>query len=331
MGVRVGMDVSVVLSLLLGLALLIGGGEVLVRGAVGLAERLGVSPLLIGLTVVALGTSAPELAVSVQAALSGAGGIAIGNIVGSNIANILLILGLSALVFPVAVASRALLRDGVVMVAVSAGYTALAWLWGLDRIVGVAVLLAAVAYFWATIAGERRAAADHGAVFDKAAAFEEVDPGRLHRLSGLAKPVAFFAIGLLVIVFGGRLLVEGAVGLAQGFGVPEEVVGLTIVAVGTSLPELVTSLIAAIRRHADVALGNVIGSNILNILVIGGVTSAIAPVAAAPQLLWFDMPVMVGVSLLLLLFGRSGWRIGRREGAAMLALYGAYLWALAAV
>jgi cation:H+ antiporter len=324
------MDMPVALTLVLGLVLLIAGGEVLVRGAVGLAERLGVSPLLVGLTVVALGTSAPELAVSVQAALAGSGGIAIGNIVGSNIANILLILGLSALVFPVAVASRALLRDGVVMVTVAAAYAALAMLWGLDRIVGVAVLLAAVAYFWATIAGERRAAADHGAVFDKAAAFEEVDPGRLHRLDGLARPAAFFAVGLLVIVFGGRLLVQGAVGLAQGFGVPEEVIGLTIVAVGTSLPELVTSLVAAIRRHADVALGNVIGSNILNILVIGGVTSTIAPVSVPAHLLWFDMPVMVAVSLLLLLVGRSGWRIGRREGAVMLALYAGYLWALAA-
>jgi cation:H+ antiporter len=325
------MDASVALSLLLGLVLLIGGGEVLVRGAVGLAERLGVSPLLIGLTIVALGTSAPELAVSVQAALSGSGGIAIGNIVGSNIANILLILGLSALVFPVAVASRALLRDGVVMAAVAAAYTALAMLWGLDRIVGIVLLLAAVAYLSAAIAAERRAAADHGAVFDKAAAFAEVDPGRLHRLSGFAQPVAFFASGLLLVVFGGRLLVEGAVGLAQGLGVPEEVIGLTIVAVGTSLPELVTSLVAAIRRHADVALGNVIGSNILNILVIGGVTSAIAPVSVPAHLLWFDMPAMVAVSALLLLFGRSGWRIGRREGAAMLALYGAYLWALAVV
>lgn len=324
------MDVSVVVLLPIGLVLLIGGGEVLVRGAVGLAERLGVSPLLVGLTVVALGTSAPELAVSVQAALSGAPGIAIGNIVGSNIANILLILGLSALVFPVAVASRALLRDGVVMVAVAAGYTLLAALWGLDRIVGAGVLLAAVAYFWATIAAERRAATDHGAVFDKAAAFEEVAPGRLHRLSGLAKPAAFFLVGLVVIVFGGRLLVQGAVGLAQGFGVPEEVIGLTIVAVGTSLPELVTSVIAAIRRHADVALGNVIGSNILNILVIGGVTSTIAPVAVAPQILWFDMPAMVAVSVLLLVVGRSGWRIGRREGAVMIALYAAYVWALAA-
>jgi cation:H+ antiporter len=324
------MDVSVALSLLLGLALLVAGGEVLVRGAVGLAERLGVSPLLIGLTIVALGTSAPELAVSVQAALSGSPGIAIGNIVGSNIANILLILGLSALVFPVAVASRALLRDGVVMLAVAAGYMALAVWWGLDRIVGAGVLLVAVGYFWATIAAERRATADHGAVFDKAVAFAEVAPGRLQRLAGLAKPAAFFAAGLVLIVFGGRLLVQGAVGLAQGFGVSEEVIGLTIVAVGTSLPELVTSVVAAIRRHADVALGNVIGSNILNILVIGGVTSAITPVAVAPQVLWFDMPVMVAASVLLLVFGRSGWRIGRREGAAMLALYAAYLWALAA-
>ena len=323
------MDVSVAVSLLLGLVLLIGGGEVLVRGAVGLAERLGVSPLLVGLTIVALGTSAPELAVSVQAALSGSPGIAIGNIVGSNIANILLILGLSALVFPVAVASRALLRDGVVMVAVAAGYVALAALWGLDRIFGVGVLLAAVAYFWATVAAERRAAADHGAVFDKAAAFSEVAPQRLHRLSGLAKPAAFLATGLLVIVFGGRLLVQGAVELAQGFGVAEEVIGLTIVAVGTSLPELVTSVIAALRRHADVALGNVIGSNILNILVIGGVTSTIAPLTVVPQLLWFDMPVMVAVSVLLLVVGRSGWRIGRREGAVLLMLYCGYLGALA--
>lgn len=324
------MDASIGLYLLGGLVLLIGGGEVLVRGAVGLAERLGVSPLLIGLTIVALGTSMPELAVSVQAALAGSPGIAIGNIVGSNIVNVLLILGLSAAVFPVAVASRALLRDGVVMLAVALGYMALAALWGLDRIVGIGLLLGAVTYFWATVVAERRAAGDRGAMFDKAAAFSEVAPQRLHRLSGLLQPAGFFAVGLLLIVFGGRLLVQGAVGLAQGFGVSEEVIGLTIVAVGTSLPELVTSVIAAIRRHADVALGNIIGSNILNILVIGGATSAIAPVTVAPQILWFDMPVMIAASVLLLVFGRSGWRIGRREGTVMIALYGAYLWALAA-
>lgn len=325
------MDASVAVSLLLGLVLLIGGGEVLVRGAVGLAERLGVSPLLVGLTVVALGTSAPELAVSVQAALAGSPGIAIGNIVGSNIANILVILGLSALVFPVAVASRALKRDGMVMLATAAGYAALAAAWGLDRIVGVLLLLSAVAYLTLTVRAERLSATDHGAVFDKATAFEEAGPGRLHRLHGVVKPLLFLVAGLVLIVFGGRLLVQGAVALAQGLGVSEEVIGLTIVAVGTSLPELVTSVIAAIRRHADVALGNVIGSNILNILVIGGVTSTIAPVVVAPQMLWLDMPVMVAVTVLCLVFARSGWRIGRREGGLMLALYAAYVAVLLAI
>ncbi len=325
------MDTSVAVPLLLGLVLLIGGGEVLVRGAVGLAERLGVSPLLIGLTVVALGTSAPELAVSVQAALAGSPGIAIGNIVGSNIANILVILGLSALLCPIAVASRALTRDGLVMLATAAGYAVLAAAWGLDRVVGALLLVSAIVYLTLTVRAERLSTTDHGAVFDKAAAFEEVGPGRLHRLHGVLKPLLFLVAGLVLIVFGGRLLVQGGVALAQGLGVSEEVIGLTIIAVGTSLPELVTSVIAAIRRHADVALGNVIGSNILNVLVIGGVTSTIAPVVVVPQMLWLDMPVMVAVTLLCLVFARSGWRIGRREGGLMLALYAAYVGVLLAI
>ena len=324
------MDVSVALYLVAGLALLILGGEILVRGAVGLAERLGVPPLLIGLTIVALGTSAPELAVSVQAALSGSPGIAIGNIVGSNIANILLILGLSALIFPVAVASRALSRDGVVMVVSAVAYVGIAAIWGFDRIAGFALLAAAAGYLAFTVVSERRSATDHGAVYDKAVAFDEAAPGRLHRLTGVLRPALFLLAGLALIIVGGRLLVDGAVSLATSFGVPEEVIGLTIIAVGTSLPELVTSVIAALRRHADVALGNVIGSNILNVLVIGGVTPAIAPTDAPERILWFDMPIMIGVSVLCIAFARTGWRIGRREGAALLALYVIYLWTLAA-
>ncbi len=323
---------STTLLILLGLGMLVLGGEFFVRGAVRIAERLGVSPLMIGLTLVGFGTSTPELVTSVQASLAGSPGIALGNIVGSNIANILLILGLSALVFPIVVPSAALRRDGVVGAVAAGALLAVGLFWTLDRVVGVAFLLGLTAYLVYAWRQESAGTGDHTAAFEKAQALEEVHPG------GLAQPVAtpgfwrgvpaaigFVVVGLALVVAGGGFLVEGATALARGLGVSESVIGLTIVAVGTSMPELVTSLVAAFRRHADVALGNVLGSNIYNVLGIGGATALIAPTAVPPEIAGFDMFVMLGVSLLLLVLARSGWRIGRREGALLLALYAGYL------
>jgi cation:H+ antiporter len=323
-------------ALIAGLALLVVGGELLVRGAVQLAERMGVSPLLIGLTLVGFGTSTPELVTSVQASLAGSPGIAVGNIVGSNLANILVILGLSALISPVAVGSKALQRDGGFVVGAAALMVAVGFAWTLDRIVGVAFVLLLAGYLllaWRT----ERLGLDHTAAFEKAEAFEGVHPSGVHQagasapgagMGGLLLSLAFALGGLVLVVIGGGWLVEGAIGLARAWGISETVIGLTIVAIGTSAPELVTSIVAAARRQSDVALGNVLGSNIYNILGIGGVTALIAPTEVPAAIVTFDAPVMLAVSLALLVLARTGMRIGRREGAALLAGYGAYVWAI---
>ncbi|WP_270375737.1 calcium/sodium antiporter [Marinicauda sp. Alg238-R41] len=317
------------LPLLGGLIFLILGGDLLVRGAVGVAERLGVSPLVIGLTLVGFGTSMPELVTSVQAALADSPGIAFGNIVGSNIANILLIAGVSAVIFPIAVASSALKRDAVVMLAVAVGFAVLAALMPMGRIAGAVFLVGLVAYIYLAFQQER-SAAGHGAVFDKSAALQAADPAlepgnpaRRDRSVFVALLIA--VAGLVLVVVGGSFLVRGAVSLAQAFAIPETVIGLTIVAVGTSMPELVTSVIAALKRQGDVAFGNIVGSNIYNILGIGGTTALIAPSAVPQQIVGFDNLIMVGVSALLLVFAATGLRVARWEGLVLLVSYGVYL------
>lgn len=321
--------------LLGGLVLLALGGEFLVRGAVQLAERMGVSPLLIGLTLVGFGTSTPELVTSVQAALVGSSGIAVGNVVGSNIANILLILGLAALISPIAVGSGALNRDGMIVVATAGLLCVVSWTVGLERWVGVVFVLALIAYLVYAWRQERVGTDGHTAAFERAEAFEGIHTG-LHQAetaakSGLASVVvslAFALGGLVLVVFGGGLLVDGAIALARAFSISETVIGLTIVAVGTSMPELVTSFVAALRRQSDVALGNVLGSNIYNILGIAGTTALIAPTAVPVEIARFDNLIMLGASFLLILVAWTGWRIGRREGTLLLACYGAYVWAI---
>ncbi|GIX10476.1 calcium/sodium antiporter [Elioraea sp.] len=307
-----------------GLGLLVLGAETLVRGGVGLARRLGVSPLLIGVTVVAWGTSTPELVVSVEAAIEGLDGIAVGNIVGSNIANILLILALAAVISPIAVRPEAIRRDGLFVLGATALFVAitlttdrLRWWHGvlcLGLLAGTAVL---------TYRQERLGGTESGALH--AAEADEVQVVPRHPL--VAAAMAAGGIGLLVL--GGELMIGAAVRLARGFGVSEVVIGLTLVAVGTSLPELVTSVIAALRRHSDIALGNILGSNIYNILGILGAASLIAPTAIPPEIARTEMWVMVGATLLLLPAMVSG-RIGRTLGAAMLAGYALNLWRLAA-
>lgn len=320
------------LLLLLGLGMLVLGGDLFVRGAVRIAERLGVSPLMIGLTLVGFGTSTPELVTSVRASLAGSPGIALGNIVGSNIANILLILGLSALVFPIVVPSAALRRDGMLGAAAAAAMLAVGLFWTLDRMVGVAFLLGLVGYLVYAWRQESTATDDHTAAFGKAQARQALHPRGLVGPAppagfwrGVPASIGFVLAGLALVVAGGGVLVEEATALARDLGVSESVIGLTVVALGTSMPELVTSLVAALRRQADIALGNVLGSNIYNLLGIGGATALIAPTPVPPEIAGFDMFVMLGASVLLLGLARTGWRIGRREGGLLLALYGGYL------
>lgn len=318
------------LPLLGGLALLIAGGDLLVRGAVQVASRLGVSPLVVGLTLVGFGTSTPELVTSVQAALIGAPGIAFGNIVGSNIANVLLIVGASAILYPIMVTSSALRRDGVVMVAVAAIFAALAVAMPMERWLGAAFLLALAIYVYVAIRQERRSqtVTDHGAVYDKSVALQAADPGTtpvINRKGPVLPPILIALGGLVLVVLGGTFLVDGAVTIAQSFGISQTVIGLTIVAVGTSLPEFVTSVLAAIRRQSDIAFGNIVGSNIYNILGIGGATALIAPGEVPAEIAGFDNLVMIGVSVLLVAFASTGLRIARLEGAALLLGYVAYV------
>jgi cation:H+ antiporter len=321
--------VTTFLPLLGGLVLLVLGGELLVRGSVNVASRLGVSPLVIGLTLVGFGTSTPELVTSVQASLAGAPGIAYGNIVGSNIANILLILGVATIILPIAVESRTLKRDGLVMIGVAVAFAAMAATMPAGRLVGAVFLAALAAYIYTAFRQESRSAGDHGAVYDKSFAAQEVDPALVPAASStgaLVVPLLTAVAGLAIVVLGGHLLVGGAVGLARSFGISETVIGLTIVAIGTSMPELVTSVMAALRKQTDVAFGNIIGSNIYNILGIGGATALIAPTDVPQEIVTSDNLVMIAVSVLVIAFAWTGRRISRWEGVVLLAGYVGYVW-----
>lgn len=307
------------LLLILGVGLLTVGGEALIRGSLAAARRIGVSPLLSGLVIVGFGTSAPELVVSVDAALNQQADIAIGNVVGSNIANILLILGTCALITPLAVKPLALRRDAVTVVAASILFLVLASGNALGPADSVIFFISLAAYLGWAYWSERFHAAP-SAVLHKAEAEE---------LTALPKSLAWTVttviIGLLLLITGSQVLLIGAIGIAQHFRVSEAVIGLTLVAVGTSLPELTISVIAALRRHADVAVGNILGSNIFNLLGILGFSALLQPLPVHARILQFDQWVMLGTSLLLLFFLYTGRRLSRLEGGILLAGYGAYL------
>ena len=300
------------LYLLAGLIGLFLGGEALVRGSVGIARRMAIPPLLIGLTVVGFGTSTPELLVSVEAAWRGVPDIALGNIVGSNIANILLIVGLSALVWPIRVIGATLRRDTAVMMAAALVLVPIFYLGQVGRLSGALLVLGLAGYLiWAYLK-------PGVAVIE-----EEGVPAP----SSLLVSALWVAGGLVALMLGARFLVDGAVAIARGYGISEAFIGLTIVAVGTSLPELATSLIAAVRRQSEIAIGNIVGSNIFNVLGILGVTALITPIPVASRFLTFDLPVLIAVSLVLCVLLVTRPVIGRAIGVAMLAGYAAYIWA----
>ena len=300
------------LLIAVGLVGLLVGGELLVRGAVGVAARLGLPPMVIGLTLVGFGTSTPELLTSVQAALAGAPGIALGNVVGSNTANILLILGLAALLLPVAVTPGTFRRDGAALAIATVLCVAATMTGTIGRVWG-ALLVAGLVGFLVVTLRSSRGAPDAPA----------------DDLPGLRAPLATSVVlsvaGLAVTIVGAKLLVDGAVALARDFGVSEALIGVTIVAIGTSLPELATTLVAARRGQNDVAFGNVIGSNIFNVLGILGATALIAPLAVAPEIAARDVWVMAAATVALIAVAVSGWRITRGEGAALLLAYAAYV------
>ena len=273
-----------------GLILLIGGGEILVRGAIALAKNLGVPAAVIGLTILAYGTSAPELVVSLESALDGHADMAVGNVVGSNISNTLLILGFTALFYPLILDKGLLKPDGYLLLLVSA----LLWIFASDGVIGliegaifVAILLGYTYYTFAQ--GKKQGFAELEA---------EVEEELNVELSQ-ARAIIYTLAGLITMILGGKLLVNGGVQAATALGVSEGVIGLTIIAIGTSLPELATSLIAARKGQADMAVANVVGSNLMNIFGIVGFTALIEPLTILPQFLSQDIPLLIACSLLL--------------------------------
>lgn len=292
----------------IGLVALAGGGELLVRGAVGIANKLGVSTLFTGLVIVGAATSMPEMVASVQAVLSGSPEIAWGNIVGSNIANSLLILGGAAMVAPIVLAGVGR-RDSVVALLLTLIVWGIAWLRIGSPFIGVGLLAALVIY----IVWRFR----HPPAQAEAEAEETAVP------SNFALSLLFFALGVAALVFGGRWLVTGAIDIASDLGVSQAVIGLTIVAVGTSLPELAASAVAAFRGHAELALGNVLGSNIFNLLLIGGVTMSVSGTALPSELLQYGWPICAASALLLVLMCRFMNRIGRLFSLLMLGGFAA--------
>lgn len=306
------------LEIIGGFILLLFGAEFLVRGAVALAGRFKVSPMVIGMTIVAYGTTAPELVVSLEAALGGLPGIAVGNVVGSNIANILLVLGCASLVYPIRCTPRLLYRDSSVMLGAAVLFVGLALTGTITRTQGILMIAAMVAYTLYTYWAERRRNR-HGDIFEREA--EEFREGPRSLWLAILAVVG----GIASVVVGARILILGAVTAARYLGVGEEVIGLTLVAVGTSLPELATAVVAAWRHHTDVAIGNVIGANIYNVLAIMGVVSIVSPLTIPPQIVSFDIWFMLAATLTLLLAVVVFKGANRVVGCLFLGAYGIYV------
>jgi cation:H+ antiporter len=315
-------DASALLFLVLGLAGLAVGGELLVRAASRLAVRFGLSPLVIGLTVVAWGTSAPELAVSLKAGFAGKPDLAVGNVVGSNIANVLLILGVCAVMAPLVVQAQIVRREVPIGILSAAVVFALAADGRIGRLDGALLVVAMLAYTVYAVMQSRR---ETRAVRDEyAEAYGSGQPGGAR---GLARELAILVAGLVTLVAGARWLVASAVEIAQALGVNEVVIGLTVVAIGTSLPELAASVVASVRGERDIAIGNAIGSNLYNLLAILGIASLATPegLVVAPGILRFDLPVMLAVAAACLPIFFVDHRLDRWEGWMFLGYYAAYL------
>lgn len=313
------MDWTPLLWLALGLALLVAGAELLVRGAAALAGRLGVSPLVVGVTIVAVGTSAPEVAVTVQAAAAGSPDLGVGNVLGSNVFNVLVVLGASAALSPIVVSARLVRWDVPVMI----GASLLVWVLAADgrvgRIDGAVLLTLLAGYVLHALRGAGREAPAVEAEYAEAL-------GPRGAAAGLGRRIAEIVAGLVVLVVGARWLVAAGTDLARAFGLSELVIGLTVVAAGTSLPELATSLAATWRGERDIAAGNAIGSNVWNLLFVLGLAALVAPAGlpVAPATLRFDLPVMTAVAIACLPIVTTGHLIARWEGLLFLGYFVAY-------
>ena len=312
------------LLLVVGLVLLVVGADVLVRGAARLAANFGIPSLVIGLTVVAFGTSAPELAVSVKAAYSGQAELAIANVVGSNIFNILFILGVSAIIAPLVVSQQLIRQDVPIMICVSLLAVRMALDGQINRLEAAVLALGLIVYTSFLFYQGRKQGAD------------AVD-GEVDELLSVEVPawknILLVVGGLILLVLGARWLVQSAVEIASAWGVSEAVIGLTIIAMGTSLPEVMTSIVAALKGERDIAIGNVVGSNIFNVLSVLGISGVVSPtpLLAGAQMAQIDIPVMLGVAALCAPLFFTGAIVSRIEGALFLVLYGAYVWLLIAM
>lgn len=311
-----------ILFLALGLVLLLLGGEFALRGAIGLARKVQVSTAIIGLTVMGFGTSAPELVVTIQAVLTGNADIAVGNAIGSNIANTLLILGAGALVRPLTCDPRAVRRDGTVMLLVTALLCGLGMMGGIVAWQGAVMLTLLVTFMlWSYLQDARNQ--------DAAADLHE---GMADETSGIPQSTIVITIyilgGFAGLAFGAALLVDAAVTIAEAAGVSQSIIGLTLVAFGTSLPELAATLVAAYRRHTDIAIANVLGSNIFNVLGVLGAGALFGPLGFSEHIVSIDQWVMLGTAVILLPIMISGWRVSRAEGAVLLLAYVVYMGSL---
>ncbi len=310
-------------QVLAGFVLLLGGAEVMIRGAVAVSRWLGISTLVIGMTVIALGTSAPELVVGLNAALAGAPALTLGNVVGSNIANILLVLGAAGLVLPIVINPHGFMIGGAILIAGSLLFVVVCLFGTITLGLGIVLLAGFGGFLYYSYWRETKGGAD--------AAEHMVE--EIEDMPGLPTSLWLAWVmllgGIAGVIYGADLLVDGGITMARAFGVSEEVIGLTLVAVGTSLPELAASVVAALRGHADVAIGNVVGSNIFNLLGIAGVVAVVTPLPVPEQIISFDLWMMIAVTIVLVPVLRSGWRLGRVKSSVFLAVYCAYIGAQA--
>lgn len=302
-----------------GLVLLAVGAECLVRGSASVALRLGVAPLVVGLTIVAFGTGSPELVVSISAALEGNSPIALGNVVGSNISNIALILGAAAMLRPMTVRAEVIKREVPVMIAVTAFLWLLIYDGELSRIDGAILAFGSIAYTFLTYRLSQKK--------EKKEVEEEFEAALEPSKKSVWLDIFLIAAGLVLLVLGANILLSGAVTIAKQFGISEVVIGLTIIAVGTSLPELATSAIAALKKESDIAFGNAIGSNVLNILAVLGLTAVIQPISAA-EIRTLDLGAMLGSAILLLVLLGRNFRLDRVEGTLLVIGYLIYIYTL---
>jgi cation:H+ antiporter len=319
-----------ILLLLAGLVVLVASGEVMVRGAAGIALKAQISPLVVGLTVVSIGTSAPELFASVTAALDGSPGLAIGNVVGSNIANLALVLGITAIIYPIPVGKGLLYFDGPIMVAVSGLLIFFMWDTTLQRWEGVVLVILMVLFIIAQLVRSRQENRRQKAAAAAALAQDPLHETGVDEFSGYGSKSYFYLIALVLagctgLYFGSDWFVSGASNIADSMGVSDHVIGVTVVAFGTSVPELAASAIAALRKQTDISIGNLVGSNIFNILSVLGITTVISDMKVDPEVLASDVWWMLGIALLIFPLIRMGYKIVRWEGILLVVCYVLYI------